>query len=85
MIGGAANDRQVPFFYGEAPVMNLANGFPRVSIKQLKVVVTIHPDKPPSVQIKKADINGERRLEGPDVDALSINLRLDYGVLFFPS
>jgi hypothetical protein len=85
MIGSAANNGQVPFLYGEAPVMNFADGFPGVSIEQLKVVVTIHPDKPPSVQIEEANINGERRIEGPDVHALSVNLRLDYGVLFFPS
>jgi hypothetical protein len=46
-------------------------------VKDLEVVVTIHPDAATRTQEEKTNVDREERIEGPSVDSVIVDLRLD--------
>src|SRR5262245_47746008 len=84
MIQSTANDSEVSWLNQKMFVVDLVDRLPRMSIEQLKVVVTVHPNTMSSVENEIPHIDRKGRVKGPNVKSFGIDLWLDHWIGFFP-
>jgi hypothetical protein len=83
VVKRTAHNSEISLVERKKPVLNMTIGRARTQIQDLEVTVPIHSDAVLAIFSQKYDVYGAGHIEGPDVNPLSIDLRLNDAELVF--